>query len=66
MAKEKATTPDEFYEKMEDITGFDGLRYFCDPEGSHSQADDLLCEVLREMGYGAGIVLFENMPKWYA
>ena len=58
--------PEEFYEKMKNISGFDGERCLCDPEGAHGQADDLMCELLSELGYEAGIALFELMPKWYA
>lgn len=37
-----------------------------DSEVGHGEADDLLCEVLRELGYGEGIDIFESMHKWYA
>lgn len=37
-----------------------------DPEAAHADADDLMCEALRAMGFVAGVVLFEEMPKWYA
>ena len=52
-------TPDEFARRMAAIeTG--------DPDADHGNADDLLCEVLRSLGYGEGVEIFINMPKWYA
>lgn len=35
-------------------------------EMAHIQADELMCELLRELGYGEGVNIFENMNKWYA
>jgi hypothetical protein len=43
-------TPDEFAAEMEVLA----VNNADDPETTHSQADHLLCEVLREMGYGKG------------
>lgn len=37
-----------------------------DTEGAHCDADDLLCAVLRDLGYGEAVGIFENMEKWYA
>ncbi len=37
-----------------------------DEERSHAIADGLMCDLLRELGYGEGIDIFESMPKWYA
>lgn len=31
----------------------------------HIQADELMCELLRELGYGEGVEIFEQMDKWY-
>jgi 5'-deoxynucleotidase YfbR-like HD superfamily hydrolase len=53
-------TPEEFAEKMKEI------EISFDPEKAHSKADDLLCAVLRELGYEDGIKIFEEMEKWYA
>lgn len=55
-------TPEEFHERMK---AFDGGR-FGDAEEDHRQADDLMCELLRSLGYGDGVSVFENMTKWYA
>lgn len=32
----------------------------------HRQADQLLCDVLRELGYGDLVNTFHQVPKWYA
>ncbi len=55
----KSMTPKEFAEKMRAIpTG--------DTEADHGRADDLMCELLRSLGYGEGVDAFEAMDKWYA
>ena len=33
---------------------------------THEDADDLMCEVLKSMGYDAGVKIFEGMNKYYA
>ena len=33
---------------------------------THIEADELMCEILRELGYAAGVEIFEEMDKWYA
>ena len=57
-----AMTPKEFEKRMVDIKQKDGF----DPENAHGKADDLMCELLRELGYGDGVKIFESMHKWYA
>ena len=37
-----------------------------DTEFGHEVADDLMCEVLRGLGYGEGIGIYEGMDRWYA
>lgn len=29
-------------------------------------ADKLMCDVLTQLGYGEGVEIFKNAPKWYA
>ena len=53
-------TPAEFAERMRQIAKT------TDPESGHQFADDLLCEVLRSLGYGEGVKIFEGMMRWYA
>jgi len=37
-----------------------------DPEEAHFRADKVLCEILKELGYGDIVELWEEVPKWYA
>ena len=37
-----------------------------DLEGSHGDADALLCEILREHGYNELVNEFHKLDKWYA
>lgn len=58
-------TPEDFKEQMEEIAHSGQARYYdCEPR--HRDADMLMCNVLRSLGYGDGIDVFENMGKWYA
>lgn len=50
----------EFAQKMREISKYGDI------EESHGKADDLMCRLLRELGYGDGIDIFEAMDKWYA
>jgi len=56
-------TPAEFASRMREIYPANG-KY--DEEEAHGRADALLCELLRILGYGAGVDIFENADKWYA
>ena len=56
-------TPGEFAQRMRDIYPEDDCY---DPEVAHGPADDLLCEVLRELGYGEGVGTYEEAVKWYS
>ena len=58
-------TPEEFKNEMQKISNQLGKK-FCDEEITHSKADDLMCDLLRELGYGEGVDVFKDMPKWYA
>lgn len=38
-----------------------------DPEGDHADADRLLCEWLRQLGYSDIVEAYHSIsPKWYA
>lgn len=52
-------TPEVFAERMRNAIE-EGT------EDGHMIMDDLMCELLRELGYGEGIDIFENTHKWYA
>lgn len=58
--KVPATSKEEFAEKMAEIAKGG------DVEASHGDADELMCQVLTEWGYGDGVKIFEEMSKWYA
>lgn len=54
-------TPAEFEARMNAIfsKGYD-------PEGAHSQADDLLIETLAALGYKKGAAIFTKAERWYS
>lgn len=56
-------TPEEFYEKMKEIKR---SQQWSDG-GYHEDMDDLMCEVLRDLGYGKGVDEFyaDDFPRWY-
>ena len=35
-------------------------------ESRHVWMDEVMCKLLRQLGYGEGIDIFENTDKWYA
>ena len=53
-------TREEFKNKMQTIADKRDI------EGGHIEADDLMCELLKDLGYGEGVEIFEEMGKWYA
>ena len=58
-------TAEEFSERMKSIrANLAAFEY--DEEIAHSCADSLMMETLTELGYGEGVEIFRNMPKWYA
>jgi hypothetical protein len=50
---------EEFKTRMEEIRKED------ETEDGHIEADNLMCNLLNELGYGDGIDVFTDMPKWY-
>jgi len=56
-------TPEEFYDAVASI--LQG-QYAGDYEMTHSETDELMETVLRELGYGHGIDLIEDSERWYA
>ena len=56
---------EEFKQKMKEIEDkFDNNVY--DEEKAHYEADNLLMECLVSLGYIDGVVIFEQLPKWYS
>lgn len=63
--KGPAMKPDEFEQKMLEIK----KKYYeeeNDEEVCHAEMDDLICLLLRKLGYGKGVDIFCTTPKWYA
>lgn len=63
---QRVLTPYEFSIAMMQIKS--GVCYdrSYDEEDQHIDADELMCNVLRSLGYGDGIDIFDSMHKWYA
>ena len=61
--KEIAITPEEFAKRMQGIKEL--YSDFHDTDERHIAMDNLMCELLRELGYGEGIDIFDNTSKWY-
>lgn len=54
-------TPEEFTDKMKNIY----KQYYDDPEIGHERMDRCMAELLRDLGYGDGIDIFDKQYKWY-
>ena len=54
---------EEFKKAMEQIAADEADD---DEELAHIHADELMCEVLNQLGYSEGVTIFKDMPKWYA
>lgn len=67
-------TSEEFRDSMAEIAGpitrtpegRKPARVSEDPEVTHAHADNLMVEVLREMGFGEGLDIYDQIAKWYA
>jgi hypothetical protein len=60
---EKDMTEAEAIEEMEKV-----IRKFNedDPEVGHSQADDILCRFLMDLGYTDLVACYDKVEKWYS
>ena len=60
-------TKEEFANRMKIIADVDDkLGYTWDEESAHIEADDLIIELLKSLGYEEGAQIFDDMPKWYS
>lgn len=62
-------TKEEFYSAMQQFYNkhfSEGHRDVMDVELFHIEADDLMCQLLIELGYDKGVEIFLDAPKWYA
>jgi hypothetical protein len=55
-------TPEEFAAKMQEIHDKSGT----DAEAAHGDMDDLMGSLLIDLGYEAGVRIFDSQVKWYA
>ena len=53
-------TPEQFYNKMMEISESDDIEF------KHMDADNLMCDLLRYLGYCKGVEEFISMDRWYA
>ena len=60
--KPKLITPEEFKNRMGELC----VVFKNDEEVCHEKMDDLMCELLRSLGYSEGVDIFEKAKKWYA
>ncbi len=61
-----AMPPAEFAARMRAIFPHAGTEADQGDEDSHTEGDRLMGEVLRSLGYGDGVDVFEAAAKWYA
>lgn len=55
-------TPEEFAERMRKIPEINGA---FDHEANHIDADTLICDLLKSLGYREGVQIFKKMEKYY-
>ena len=65
VVKKEPLTPEEFHQQMRNIRDkwYDN---YDDEEACHEAMDDLMCELLDDLGYGDGVSVFTSTPKYYA
>ena len=61
-----ANDAEYFAERMRAIRLAHDLDDGYDMEVCHRMMDQLMCEMLRNLGFEEGIDIFESTPKWYA
>ena len=66
MKKRTKMNPEEFAEKMKELSERQSKWGGCDTEWNHTDMDELMCSVLSDLGYGEGVEIFRNTYKWYA
>ena len=57
---EMPMSPKEFYDEMKRLAKVN------DTEAWHRDADDLMCSLLRTLGYEDGVEVIESEKKWYS
>lgn len=51
---------EDYTERMRKLANSDDI------EGRHYGMDDLMCEILKEMGFNELVEIFNETEKWYA
>lgn len=59
-------TPEEFTERMRNVHLERSWAQYPNTYDDHMEADKLMCQLLREMGFGEGVEVFEKMEKNYS
>lgn len=59
-------TPEEFKQAMADVYHEHWRPNHYDEEDGHIAMDTIMCDLLRDLGYGEGIDIFKSAHKWYA
>lgn len=60
--KEVVMTPRQFAAEIRNINE----KYVGDIEIVHYRCDDLMCDLLKSLGYGAGVQAFKDLYKQYS
>lgn len=59
--------PEEFAKEMKNLQEkLNTEDLYFEKEQVHKEMDNLMCELLIELGYEKGINIFKDTPKWYA
>lgn len=53
---------DKYLERMNEVK----QRYEDDEETAHYLADEILCDLLINLGYAELVKVYDSVPKWYA
>lgn len=61
-------TSEEALEKLREISAGQHIRssQYHSPESAHIDADMVLCELLKSLGYVEIVEVYESIGKWYA
>ena len=64
--KQKKVDVEKYKRRLfEIIEKLEKQKYY-DEEDAHIEADAVLCDLLKELGFEDVVELYEKIPKWYA
>lgn len=58
--------PNNEHLKHDALERLDRCQKSDDQEAAHVEADDVLCDLLIELGFGDVVSAYHRIPKWYA